>query len=554
MAGRPFAWEKSYPPGLKWDAPVTPFVLTDILDEQEQVRGDSPAIEFRGQEISYTKLSQLAGQLGAGLLHLGVRKQDRVALYVPNAPCHPVAVFGVFRAGGIAVQLSPLDAPAELAFKLDDCGARILITTDLESLLPQALALLDHGKVDRLIVISDADFGPGEAPRMAIPVRPDVVLFGAFSHLRKPAAWPALRPSDIALLQYTGGTTGHPKGVILTHANISSAVGILEIAYGAQIDVKPGEGRALLVLPLFHIFAFSAVLMLNLRLGNRISLRMRFVPEAIMADIERERITHFPGVPTMWIGLMALPEIEKRDFSSLRFCMSGGAPLPVEVQARVEGIVGQRLNNGWGMTETAPTGIHTPMSGPIPSGAIGLPQPRVEIAIVSVDDAAREVPVGEAGEIKVRGPNVSPGYWNRPQETAEAFVDGWLMTGDVAIMDENGFFTIVDRKKDLIISGGFNVYPQIIEQALYEHPDIEEAAVIGIPDDYRGEAAKAYVKLKAGAPPLTLESLTAFLVPRLGKHEMPRALEIRAALPRTSVGKLSRKALRDEMLAARKRG
>jgi long-chain acyl-CoA synthetase len=275
-------------------------------------------------------------------------------------------------------------------------------------------------------------------------------------------------------------------------------------------------------------------------------LRLRFDVETTLRDIEQKRATAFPGVPTMWIALAHHPGIETRDLSSLRYCGSGGAPLPIEVAQRFERLTGHRLGGGWGMTETSPAGTSLPVDGPAKPGSIGLPLPGIEMDIVSLDDPRRRLPAGEVGEIRVKGPNVTRGYWNRPEETAAAFVDGYLLTGDVGSMDEEGYFTIVDRKKDMIISGGFNVYPQMIEQAIYEHPQVEEVAVIGIPDDYRGEAAKAFVKLRPGAPGFTLDELRGFLADKLGRHEMPAALEIRDSLPRTAVGKLSKVDLRQE--------
>jgi long-chain acyl-CoA synthetase len=299
-------------------------------------------------------------------------------------------------------------------------------------------------------------------------------------------------------------------------------------------------------LPLFHIYALTTILLRHIRNGNEILLRLRFDPETTLRDIEVKRATAFPGVPTMWIALANHPGIEKRDFSSIIHCSSGGAPLPVEVGERFRRLTGQRLLGGWGMTETSPAGTNLPLSGPSKPGSIGIPMPGVEIDVVSLDEPRRVLDAREVGELRIRGLNVSRGYWNKPKETAEAFTPEGFLTGDIGYRDEDGYFFIVDRRKDMIISGGFNVYPQVIEQAVYEHPQVEEAAVIGIPDAYRGEAAKVFVKLKSGAPGFTLEELQAFLADKIGKHEMPVTLEIRDALPRTSVGKLSKVALRDE--------
>lgn len=550
MGKRPFAWEASYPPGVIWDAPITPFTLVDLIDNAANDYGDRAAIECRNALISYRSLGEMVTRMAAGLAQHGIKKGDRVALYMPNSPAHPIAFFGALKAGAIVVQLSPLDAMPELLFKLDDAQAHTLITTNIDPLLPAAMELLAQGALVQVIVIEDEMFGAPEGPRAPAPTRSGVTLYSKFDTVQTPSEWPRVTPDDIALLQYTGGTTGKPKGAILTHANIAAAIDILDATYAPQLALKAGEARAICVLPLFHIFALTTVLLLNLRNGNRISLRMRFNPESAVDDIERLRLTHFSGVPTMWIAIGALPNVEKRDFSSLVLCVSGGAPLPVEVQTRIESIIGQRLNSGWGMTETSPAGIHTPFKGPLPHGSIGLPQPRVEIEIVSNDDPTRVLGPNETGEIRIKGPNITSGYWNRPEDSKTAFVDGWFLTGDVGFMDENGFFSIVDRKKDLIISSGFKVFPQLVEQAIYEHADVEEVMVIGIPDAYRGESAKAFVKLREGSRPMTIETLTAFLDGKVGRHEMPKEIEVRAFLPRTAVGKLSKKDLREEIAAS----
>ena len=312
-------------------------------------------------------------------------------------------------------------------------------------------------------------------------------------------------------------------------------------------EIRPGIDKLICVLPLFHIYALTTILLRGLKRGAELMLRMRFDVETTLRDIEVGRATHFPGVPTMWIALAAAPGIETRDFSSLVYTGSGGAPLPVEVADRFERLTGHRLIGGWGMTETSPAGTNR-LGGAAARkpGTIGLPLPGVEMDICSLDDPSRILGIGETGELRIRGPNVTQGYWNRPAETAASFSGDWFLTGDIGYMDEDGFFFITDRKKDMIISGGFNVYPQMIEQAIYQHPAVEEVLVIGIPDGYRGEAAKAFCKLRTGAAPFTLPALQEFLKDRIGRHEMPAAIEFRPALPRTAVGKLSKVELREE--------
>jgi long-chain acyl-CoA synthetase len=360
-----------------------------------------------------------------------------------------------------------------------------------------------------------------------------------------PSMWPPVSLDDIALLQYTGGTTGVPMAAVLTHANLTAAVSSYRIWISGQRSADAPPDRVLMVLPLFHIYGLVSVMLRHLASGNELLLRSRFDIEAVLRDIEVNRVTAFPGVPTMWAAVVNYPGIEQRDLSALRTCGSGGAPLPIELAERFGRITGLALRRGWGMTETSAAGINSPLHGPAKPGTVGLPLPGITVEVVALDNPHRVLVPGEVGELRIKGKNVMQRYWNRPGETA-AFADGGFLTGDIGTMDEDGYFFILDRKKDMILSGGFNVYPQLIEQAIYEHPDVEEVLVIGIPDPYRGEAAKAFVKLRPGAPPLTHGALKDFLADKVGRHEMPAALEIRAALPRTGVGKLSKKELVQE--------
>ncbi|MDP3693273.1 dicarboxylate--CoA ligase PimA, partial [Bradyrhizobium sp.] len=476
---------------------------------------------------------------------------DSVALFLGNSPDHPVNFFGALKAGARIVHLSPLDGAIALSHKLSDSGARVLVTSDLATLLPTALKFLEKGLVDRLIVCQDDHWGAVGNPHTPIPDSPAIVTFKTFTDgATRPAAWPKLSADDVALLQYTGGTTGLPKGAMLSHGNLTSAVSVYDVwGKPSRAERNNPVERVICVLPLFHIFALTVVLLSSLRRGHLISLHQRFEVEAVMRDIEVKRATSFPGVPTMWIAIAALPDLDRRDLSSLMSCGSGGAPLPVEVARVFERKVGMKLKSGWGMTETCSPGTAHPKEGPDKPGSIGLMLPGIEMDVVALDDAAKVLPVGVTGEIRIRGPNVTKGYWNRPKETAEAFVGDRFLTGDIGYIDADGYFYLVDRKKDMIISGGFNVYPQMIEQAMYEHPAVHEVIVIGIPDDYRGEAAKAFVKLREAAAPFSLDELKAFLAGKLGKHEIPAALEFVDELPRTSVGKLSRHELRNRQPA-----
>jgi long-chain acyl-CoA synthetase len=544
---RPYPWERSYPEGVRWDVPIKTGTVHGLLDAAAEKFGDNPAFEYRDRRFSFRELADLSRKAAAGFGRLGVTRGTAVALYLPNTPYHLISFFGALRAGARIVHLSPLDAERELAYKLKDSGARIVVTTNFPVMLPRIQKLKQAGHLDRLIVGDDAVWGPAFVPLEKFDENETVHSFARLlEDDGEDRDFPNVAPEDLALLQYTGGTTGAPKGAMLTHANLTASVSIYQAWHDGQGHSRNGEDRVICVLPLFHIYALSSVMLRCLQAGNELLLRPRFDVETTLRDIEVKKATTFPGVPTMWIALNAVPDIDKRDLSSLRFCYSGGAPLPVEVAQRFERLTGYSIRGGWGMTETAPAGTNLPQMGPVRAGTIGVPLPGIEIDVVAVDDPHRVLGFGEVGEMRIKGPNVFKGYWNRPEETAAAFVDGFFLTGDIVYMDEDGYLFLVDRKKDMIISGGFNVYPQMVEQAIYEHPDVEEVMVIGVPDAYRGESGKAFVRLRASAPILTIEALQAFLADKLGKHEMPTELEIRPYLPRTSVGKLSKKELVEE--------
>jgi long-chain acyl-CoA synthetase len=538
--------EQFYPQGVRWDDAIERGTLPDLLSQAASDYGARPAIEFRDRPISYAELEDKVEIAASAFLRAGYGTDKSVALFLGNTPDHPVNFFGALKAGSRIVHLSPLDGEIALSHKLSDSGARVLVTSNLSALLPTALKFLDKGLLDKLIVCEDDDWGKVGTPQTPLPQNPAITTYKQFvDGVKKPSAWPAIGVDDVALLQYTGGTTGLPKGAMLSHGNLTAAVSIYDV-WGKPAREERGGAieRIICVLPLFHIFALTVVMLTSLRHGNLISLHQRFDVEAVMRDIEVKRATYFPGVPTMWIAIAALPDLDKRDFSSLRSAGSGGAPLPVEVAAVFERKVGMKLRSGWGMTETSPAGTAHPDNGPDKPGSVGVALPGIEMDVVSLDDPAKVLADGEVGEIRIRGPNVTKGYWNRPEETAQAFVGDRFLTGDIGYRDDDGYFFLVDRKKDMIISGGFNVYPQMIEQAIYTHPSVLEAIVIGIPDDYRGEAAKAFITLRPGAQPFSLEELRAFLTGKLGKHELPAAVEFVKELPRTPVGKLSRHELR----------
>jgi long-chain acyl-CoA synthetase len=553
-------WIKSYPTGVRWDAeiPLTP--VQQILEESASKWPNNSAVDFMGRKISYSELDDLASRAAKGLQKLGVKPGVHVGLYLPNTPHYLVSLFGVLKAGGTVVNYSPLDAAKVLEHKIEDSRTDFLITLDMASLYPQIGGLLGKTRLKKLIIgnLGEMSAQPGavnaqmQASKQlsSIPNDDRHITFQAL--LDNDAIYRSYPIADlteaIAVLQYTGGTTGLPKGAMLTHANLTAATGqCIETTRTDPPTLDEGKERVLAVLPPFHIYALTVNMLLGIRIGAELVLHTRFDVDAVVKDLTEKKITAFPGVPTMFVAVLNHPGAANVDLSSLKWCNSGGAPLPLEVQQSFEKLTGCRLAEGWGMTETSPTGTFTPVTNEPRAGSCGVPSPGITIKFLDVGDNTTYVPLGKSGELCIRGPNVMKGYWNNPDATAEIMTpDGFMRTGDVGFMDEDGYVYIVDRTKDMLLCGGFNVYPRVIEEAIYKHPSVEEVAVIGIKDEYRGQSPKAFVKLKAGAASFTLEELQQFLKDKLGKHEMVHALEIRDSLPKTPVSKISKRDLYEE--------
>ncbi|RIX79052.1 long-chain-fatty-acid--CoA ligase [Acidovorax cavernicola] len=555
-------WLASYPEGVKWDETITPKPVQQILTDAVAGHPDRPAIDFMGKRLNYRELGALVDRAAKGLQALGVRPGVHVGLFLPNTPHYLVALFGVLQAGGTVVNYSPLDAAKVLEHKIEDSQTDFLITLDLAALYPQMAAMLGKTRLKKLIVgnLAEMTGAPQQVAAQMKAKNETVDISGDEHHLRfselldndgRYTPHPIGDPREaLAILQYTGGTTGLPKGAMLTHANLSSACEQVVITQsGTPPVLQMGTERLLAVLPPFHIYALTVNLLLGVRLAAEIVQHLRFDPKAALRDIAEKKLTTFCGVPTMFTAVIGDPDTPQYDLHSLKLCNSGGAPLPMEVGERFRAITGTWLAEGWGMTETSPTGTFSPAHGQRKAGSCGIPHPGVVIKMLDLEDPTRYVPLGEKGEMCIQGPNVMKGYWNKPEATADSTTfDGFFRTGDVGYMDEDGFVFIVDRCKDMLLCSGYNVYPRVLEEAIYQHPSVNEVAVIGVADEYRGQSPKAFVMLKAGAEPFTLAQLQAFLKERVGKHEMVQALEIRAALPKTAVGKLSKKDLMDEEL------
>jgi long-chain acyl-CoA synthetase len=538
--------------------PVSPIPVSAVpalLDEAVVRYADRPAMEFMGRRWTYRQLGTLVDRATRGLQDLGVRHGDRVGLCLPNTPYFPILYYATLRAGGVVVNFNPLYVERELLQQVKDSGTRIMAVPDLAAIHGKVAAIAAEGGLRRVVLCSMASILPplkGAAYRALkrretarIARRDDLHL--SFRHLVANAAAPDPVPidpgRDLAVLQYTGGTTGVPKGAMLTHANLTANSRQVSMHMSGLV---PGGERVLAVLPLFHVFAMTSVMNFAVEMGAEIILHPRFVLEDVMRAIERQRVTIFPAVPTIYGAInKAADGGAARDLTSIKACISGGAPLPGEVRERFIELTGCKLVEGYGLTEASPVVACNPPDGPIRPGTVGIPMQGTAIEIRDPAAPHALLPAGERGEVCVRGPQVMAGYWGRPAETDSVFVDGALRTGDIGVLDAEGYLSIVDRIKDVILCAGYNVYPRVLEEALYEHPAVAEAVVIGVPDAYRGQAPKAFVTLKAGMA-ATPEALREHLAGYVSKIEMPREIEIRASLPKTLIGKLSKKELVEE--------
>lgn len=543
-------WREHYIHPVPWDQNFPPLSVVDMVVDSATAHPDGVMLDFMGRKTSYGEMLSLIRRGAAGLQHMGIGKGDRVGLFLPNTPHYPAAYYGAMMAGATVVNFSPLYTAAELEHQVEDSGTKLLFTLSATALLPTALEVLRDSSLEHLIVGSVAEMLPPakallyrmfkRAETAAIPNDPAVISFARLTgHSDQPRRVAIDPDKDIALLQYTGGTTGRPKGAMLSHQNLT--------ANARQVtDIDPQTGkqqeRILGVLPMFHVFANTCVLNRTVLAGGEIVMLPRFDAAQVLGAIQRTRATALPGVPTMYQALLDHPALPNVDLSSLRICISGGAPLPAEVKQKFEAVTGSRVVEGYGLTESSGVVSCNPYEGLNKNGTIGQPVPGTRIFLVDKEDPTRPPPEGEPGEIIFCGPQVMKGYWGRPDADAEAFVDGCARTGDVGIIDEEGYVRIVDRLKDMISVGGFKVFPSQIEAVLYHHPAIKEALVIGVPDAYRGESPKAFVTLQDGER-MEGEALLEWLNPQLGKHERVREVEVRLSLPKTLVGKLSRKEL-----------
>jgi long-chain acyl-CoA synthetase len=550
-------WLRRYPEGVEWSLPLpSDETLVSMFDTAAARFADRPALDFFGRGWTYAQLADAVARAAEGFRRLGIRPGARVGLCLPNTPFHVIAYFGALKAGAIVVNFSPLYVEEELAAQAKDSGTELMITVDLDPMLPRMLQMMERPDcpVRRLVVARFSDALPGlkgllfrllKRKSIAPLPRGDARITGFAALLDAPPieAPPALAASAIAVLQYTGGTTGVPKGVQLTHANLTANLRQMEAWFTIA---RPGEERMLAVIPFFHVFAMTVAMNSAIAMGAEIVMLPRYEWKLLLQTLRRTRPTIFPGVPTLFKACLD-NGASREDLASVRACVSGGAPLPAAVKEQFERLADCTMVEGYGLTEASPVCFSNPFEAENRAGTIGLPLPLVHAEIRDMEDPSRVLGVGEKGELCLRGPNIMTGYWGRPEETAQVLSpDGLLRTGDVGIMDAEGYVTLVDRIKDLILVSGFNVYPRVIEEALYRHPDVVAATVVAMPDAYRGEAPAAFVQTREGAA-LNAEALRDFLSDKLNPTELPRLIEFRPSLPRTAVGKLSKKELQQEV-------
>ena len=555
-------WQRHYDYWVRPQLTYPRRPLGDILALMAVHRPDRPATHFLGADLTFLDLKRRSDALAASLAGLGIAKGDRVGIMLPNCPQYIIAAFAILRLGAVVVNINPSYTARECLVVAADSTPRVVIT--LDALVPLVAGIRAETTIEHIIVTSLAEYSAAAAA----PPRVDGVLtLAALTGLAdgsgsdrgqtpvlsgdRPPTVP-IGPDDLAVLQYTGGTTGTPKGAMLSHGNIFANV-VQTVAWTNPMYVFGGEERYLVVIPYFHIYAFSVCMMTGLWTGALQIIHPKYDPDQVLASIKQFRPTYFPAVPTVFVSLLNHPRVGEFGLEQVRHYNSGGAPCPVEVMAEFERRIGRPLTEGYGLSETSPVTHSTPQLARRKPGTIGVPFPDTDMKVVDVDTGTRELPRGEAGELCISGPQVMQGYWNKPRESADALrADAtgriWFHTGDVAIVDEDGYTSIVQRKKDMIIVDGFNVYPSEVEAVLYSHPAVRLAAVIGIPDPYHGETVKACIAFKAGAT-ATAEELIAFCRTSLAEYKVPRSIDVRDTLPMSAVGKILYRVLRAEHAA-----
>jgi long-chain acyl-CoA synthetase len=553
----PTPWVNSYPPGVSWDTPIELISIPTLFRQSVAKYGTLPCISFGDCTLTYSELSKSVTKMESMLRAAGFRSGEKAALLLPNTPHYVIALLAVLALGGVIVNISPFDSRDDAVFKFQNSEADVLISLDHSSLANSISAVVELCRPRTLFIGRFQDFAseanwtfktilcePAHQQTMPHTIRFKDILISNLE-VRNSQGGTEVDASSLAVLQYTGGTTGFPKAAMLTHANLTASAQMYRALNGGTTPVfAEGAEVFLVVLPLSHIYGLSAIVLRGLLIGAHLVLHPRFEPEKVLSDIQHMQVTFLAGVPTMFMALADSPGLDAAKLSSLKYCNSGGAPLPLKLRRRFEELTGKPLLEGWGMTETSPAGTSTPFSISPKDGSCGLPLPRVMIEIISLDEPRSAVPIGTVGEVCVSGPNVMIGYWKQPVASETAFLDGRFLTGDIGYLDQDGFLHLIDRKKELIITNGLKVYPRRIEEAIYAHPSVSAVLVVAEQDNYHGEVPKAFVELRTGCSPFPLADLTKLLEGRLARHEMPKYLQFMDQLPRTATGKLTRLSLK----------
>lgn len=554
-----YPWSKKYPVDVAYDAEITPTTMTALFDEAVKKYADRKCLTFMGKTLTYRQVGEMADRFARGLQERGIGKGSKVGLCLPNSPFYPIAYYGALKAGTAVVNFNPLYAEKEIEYQVRDSGVGVMVTVSVPQVQEKSEKLL--GKA--LTTIISCDIGDALPPVKGFAykalnalkrlfMRPDAtyaqrndgthVSFAKMVKSKGKLKPVDIKPDDVAVLQYTGGTTGVPKGAALTHANLSSNIQQAQMWFAGSHKEDEQE-KMLAVLPFFHVFSMTVQMNLSLRLGAELVMLPKFDLKETLETISREKPTMFAGVPTLYKAIIDAKDVKKHDLSSLKVCLSGGAALTEPVRKGFKDLTGLELVEGYGLSETSPLATANPVTGEKKLNSIGMPVPRTEVRIADLQSPATALPVGADGEICIKGPQVMQGYWKRPDETAKVMdAAGFFHTGDIGHMDEDGYVFIVDRLKDMINSNGMKVFPRKVEEAILQHPSVSEVIVIGVPHEHKGEVGKAFLVLKEGKT-LDQAELTEFLKERLAPYELPKSMEVRQSLPKTMIGKPDKKAL-----------
>jgi long-chain acyl-CoA synthetase len=530
--------------------------VVEYLDRSVKEYSNNVALIFMGKKITYREFGEMVDRFAAALQGLGIQKGDRVAISFPNIPHSAIAFFAVAKTGAIMVQINPLLVEREIRYILEDSGAKLYIALNL---LRDVIKKASEGtEVEKFIFGGIIDYLPSPKKPFYKKKAKKQGMWKEFSFEENEYGFVELigesspEPADVNIdledlvaIQYTSATTGLPKGVMLSHKNLAFNMRQTESIF---LNAEHGKENLIAVMPFFHAYGMTLALCMAVYMGDTIILIPRFDPDMLIEAISQYKVNYFPGVPTMYVALLNHPKLANFKIDSIKGCFSGAAPMPVDVMNEFEEITGGRIVEGYGLTEASPVTHSNTIAGPRKPGSVGVPKLYTQARIMDLEEGKKEMPVGEVGEICVKGPQVMKGYWNNPEATKETLRDGWLYTGDIGKMDEEGFFYVVDRKKDMIIAGGYNIYPREIDEVLYAHPKVQNACSVGVPDEYRGETVKIFVQLKEGVT-ATEEEIIEYCKENLAKYKVPKIVEFRDELPVSAVGKVLRKQLREEEIA-----